>query len=138
MTSAGQQSDGVEESITDWRSSADEGLPDVTPGNAFTRVIMVQRFVVLHRILTCDMTLTQLQIGIVEVPFELESVEGTLRTYRFRNLDESSLRRDLVATGAAVAPFNTIAVAPGLEVRASLLNVQSVPAKPHAALLFYE
>lgn len=121
-----------------WIDAAAEDLPDVPPGNAFTRVIVVQSFVVLHRILTCDMTLTHLQIGAVEVPFELDSVEDALRTYRFRNLNVATLRRDLVATGAAVAPFNMIAVAPCLEVRVSLLNVQSVPAKPHAALLLYE
>jgi hypothetical protein len=116
----------------------DEDLPNVPPGGEHERVLSPQKFVVLHRILTCDMILIRLQIGTVEVPFELDNTDSLQWTYRPRGLDDDLLRNRLVATGAAVATTDSIAVAPGLEVRALLRNESAVPAKPRVALLVYE
>jgi hypothetical protein len=88
--------------ITDWRVR-DEDLPDVAPGADYERVIAPQKFVALRRIVVRDLALVRLQVGAVEeVPFELESAEGPVRTYRLGALGDDGLRRRLVETGAAV------------------------------------
>lgn len=124
--------------LTNWHNRTDEDLPDVPPGAEHERVIAPQRFTVLHRILTYDMALSRLQIGNVEVPFELDSMDGPQRTYRPRGLDDELLRKRLSATGAAVATADSIAIAPCLEVRVRLRNEGDAPTKPRAALLVYE
>ncbi len=130
--------------ITDWRAR-DEDLPDVEPGEEFECVIAPQKFVVLHQVRIVnslpggDMTLAHLGIGNVkEVPFELNGTDGSVRTYRLKGLDNDTLKKALVKTGAAVATRNTIAIAPGLEVRVVLRNEGRAPAKPRAALLVQE
>jgi hypothetical protein len=123
--------------ITDWRTS-EEDLPDVAPGEEYERVIAPQKFVVLRRIIVRDMALIHLQIGVVEVPFELESTDGSVRRYRPKGLDDDALKKRLVATGAAVATSNSIAIAPNLEIRTQLRNEGDAPTKPRAALLVQE
>ncbi len=123
--------------ITDW-SVRDEDLPDVPPGGEHERVIAPQKFVVLRRVIVRDVALVRLRVGAVEVPFELESADGPQRSYKPRGLDDDALKRQLVATGAAVATRDSIAVAPGLEIRARLRNEGDAPAKPRVALLVHE
>ena len=130
--------------ITDWRIK-DSDLPDVAPGDEFERVIAPQKFVVLRRIRVVsvlsggDMTLVRLEIGVVkDIPFELESTDGLVRTYRLKGLDDEDLKRRLVKTGAAVATKDAIAIAPALEVRTILRNEGIRPAKPIVALLVQE
>lgn len=127
--------------ITDWRSH-DKDLPDVRPGGEHEFVIASQKFVVLRLILVIDMVLVRLQIGEVDVAFELENAEGWLalrrRTYRLKDLGDGDIQKRLRATGAAVAPSNTIAIVPGLEVRVLLRNESAVSVKPRAALLVQE
>jgi len=124
--------------ITDWRVRDESKLPDAAPGETFERVIAPQKFVVLRRILVRDLTLIGLQIGTVEVPFELESTDGPQRIYRPTGLGDETLRKRLVATGAAVATEDSIAVAPALEVRTVVRNDGDMPAKPRVSLLVLE
>jgi hypothetical protein len=130
--------------ITDWRVREDD-LPDVAPGEEFEYVIAPQKFVVLHRIRVVsslprgDMALIRLEIGMVkDIPFELESTDGPVRTYRLKGLNDDDLKKRLIKTGAAVATKDSIAIAPALEVRTVLRNEGSRPAKPRAALLVQE
>lgn len=122
--------------ITDWRVR-DEDLPDVPPGGEYTRVIASQRFFVLHRIVTRGLNLRRLQIGALDVPFELEGSDGEIRRYRPEGLDDDAVKQALVLTGAAVVDSNTIAIAPGLEIWLYLRN-ESSPTKPRVALLVQE
>ena len=131
--------------ITDW-STKDDDLPDVTPGETFERVIASQKFIVLHRIRVVDLALDRLEIGVVkDIPFELDSTEGTVRTYRLKGLDDNDLKQRLVRAGAA-AMKDAVAIAPTLEradpvaweVRIVLRNDGSAPAKPRAALIVQE
>ena len=124
--------------ITDWRVRDENALPDVSPGETFERVIAFQKFVVLRRILVNGMSLSQLQIGTVEVPFELETTDGPVRIYRPRDLESDDLAGRLIAVGAKVATNDSIAVAPGLEIRSLLRNEGTTPAKPRIALLVLE
>jgi hypothetical protein len=125
--------------ITDWRVRDENDLPDVPPGDEYERVIAPQKFVVLHRIRVHGMTLVSLRIGAVEaVPFGLTAADGRQRDYAPRDLDDENLRARLVATGAAVATRDSIAIMPGLEVRVVLRNDGSTTAKPRAALVVYE
>lgn len=124
--------------ITDWRVRNEDKLPDVPPGGHYERVIAPQKFIVLHHVLTRDMTLVHLDIGMVkDIPFELESEDGPQRIYRLKDLSDD-LKKALIATGAAAAPQNTIAIAPALEVRTILRNDGNASAKPRASLLVYE
>lgn len=124
--------------ITDWRMS-DADLPDIAPGEEYERVIRPQKFVVLHRILVRDMALIRLQIGAVDgVPFRLEGAEGSRRGYRLTGLDDTDLKKRLIATGATVATPAAIAIVPGLEVRVFLRNEGDAPVKPRCALLVQE
>jgi hypothetical protein len=129
--------------ITDWRTKEDD-LPDVAPGEEYEYVIAPQKFVVLHRIRVVnslpggDLTLVRLKIGAIEdVPFELDRVDGLVRTYRLKGLDNEDLKKLLVRTGAA-AMKAAIAIAPALEVRAVLRNEGTRAAKPRAALIVQE
>ena len=125
--------------ITDWRVRDDSDLPDVPSGGECERVIAPQKFVVLHRIVVRGPSLVRLGIGAVpDVPFELESVDGDVRRYRPRGLDDEAIKKSLVKIGAAVATPNAIALAPGLEVRLQLRNECALPTKPRAALLVQE
>lgn len=124
--------------ITDWSVRDEDELPDVPPGGEHEQAIAPQKFVVLRRIVVRDLTLVRLQIGVVEVPFELETTDGPLRTYRPKSLNDDALKKRLVATGAAVATVDSIAIAPGQEVRVLLRNDGQLPAKPRAALLVQE
>ena len=124
--------------ITDWRVRDESTLPDIAPGEEHERVIAPQKFVVLRRVIVSDLTLIHLQIGAVEVPFDLEVSDGPLRTYKPKSLDDEALKKCLVAIGAAVATVDSIAIAPGLEVRVLLRNDGQLPAKPRAALLVQE
>jgi hypothetical protein len=123
--------------ITDWRTR-EEDLPDVAPGDEYTRVIAPQRFVALRQIVVRDLALRRLEIGTVTVPFELESANDRVRTYRPRGLGNEDLRRSLALTGAAVAASDLIAIAPGLEVRTVLRNEGPTPAKPCMVLIVQE
>lgn len=129
--------------ITDWRTKEDD-LPDVAPGEEYEYVIAPQKFVMLHQIRVVnslhdgDLTLVRLEIGIVnDVPFELDSVKGLVRTYRLKGLDDEDLKKRLVRTGAA-AVKDAIALAPALEVRAVLRNEGTRAIKPRAALIVQE
>ena len=125
-------------SALDWRVR-DEDFPDVLPGGEVEHVIAPQKFVVLHRVIVHDMVLVQLRIGAVEgVPFELESQDGSQRTYKPMGLDDVALKKRLVATGAAVATPDSIAIVPGLEIRVLLQNLGATPVKPRVALLVQE
>jgi hypothetical protein len=124
--------------ITDWRIRDEDDLPDVAPGTEYECVIAPQKFVALRRIVVRDLTLVRLAIGTIKVPFELESADGPVRTYRLRDLGDEDLRRRLVKTGAAVATSEMIAIVPGLEVRTVLRNETTAPAKPRAALIVHE
>lgn len=125
--------------VTDWRVRDEDKLPNVPPGEYYERVIAPQKFIVLRQILVRDMTLSRLEIGMVKnIPFELESEDGPQRIYRLKDLDNDDLKKRLIATGAAVAPQNTIAIAPALEVRTILRNDGNIPAKPRTSLLVYE
>lgn len=123
--------------ITDWRVR-DEDLPDVPPGVEFEYVSRPQKFIVLHRIVVRDVVLARLQVGAVDVLFELESEDGGQRTYKPRGLDDEDLKRLLVAAGAAVVTRDSIAVSPTLDIRALLRNEGDAPVKPRAALLVQE
>jgi hypothetical protein len=124
--------------ITDSRTREND-LPDVAPGAEFECVIASQKFIVLHRIRVVNMALVRLEIGRVkDIPFELESADGPIRTYRLKNLGDDDLKRHLISVGAAVATKDSIAIAPTLEVRVFLRNEGATPAKPRAALLVQE
>jgi len=123
--------------IIDW-SVRDDVLPDIAPGEEYECAIAPQQFVVLRRIYTYGMTLVSLRIGEVEaVPFERIS-DDRQSDYALRGLDNADLRERLIATGAAVATADSIAIVPGLEVRVVLRNEGNVPAKPRAALIVQE
>jgi hypothetical protein len=123
--------------ITDWNTREDD-LPDVEPGAEYERLYASQKFIVLRRVVVRGMALARLQIGAVEVPFELESTGDLTRTYRPTGLDEEHLKQLLVKTGAAVATKDSIAIAPTLEIRVTLRNDGSKPLKPRAALIVQE
>jgi len=123
--------------ITDWRTR-EEDLPDVPPGGEFECVSAPQKFVVVVRVVVRDMILVRLQIGTVEVPFELESIDGSVRRYRPKGLDDAELKKRLIATGAAIATLDSIAIIPNLEIRTLLRNDGDTTAKPRAALLVQE
>jgi len=123
--------------ITDW-GVRDEDLPDVPPGEEHECLSRPQRFIVLCRIVVRGMTLVRLRIGTVEVPFELESTNDAVRRYKPKPKDLDGLKNQLRATGAAVATHDSIAITPGLEIRALLRNEGTVPIKPRAALLVQE
>jgi len=121
--------------ITDWRVR-DDVLPNGTPGETHECAIAPQTFVVLRRIRTYGMTLVSLRIGAVEaVPFGRIADDGHQHDYAPKDLDDASLRERLVATGAAVATADSIAIVPGLEVRVVLRNEGDVPAKPRALIV---
>lgn len=125
--------------ITDWRVRDDSDLPDVPPGGEYECVIAPQKFVVLRQIVVRGPSLVRLRIGgVPDVPFELESVDGDVRRYRPKGLDDESIKKQLVKTGAAAAGPNTIAIAPALEVCLQLRNEGDAPTKPRAALLVQE
>ena len=123
--------------FTDW-GVRDEDLPDVPPGGDHECLSRPQKFILLCRIVVRNMTLVRLKIGDVEVPFELEDTNDTVRRYRPKDLDDAGLKKQLVVTGAAVATHDSIAIVPGLEIRALLRNEGALPAKPRAALLVQE
>jgi hypothetical protein len=130
--------------ITDWRHR-DEDLPDVPPGWEYERVITPQKFIVLRRVIVHNyMILIRLQIGTAEVPFELENEDDSQwsergsRIYKPKGLDDKALKKSIVATGAAVATSDSIAIVPGLEIHATLRNDRGIPTKPRASLLVQE
>lgn len=127
--------------ITDWRTEDDE-LPDVAPGAEFERVITAQRFIILHRIRVVStqpdgaMILARLEIGALLVPFELDSVDGLVRTYRLKDLDGNSQKSLLLAGAAAMK--TAVAIAPAMNVHTILRNEGTRPAKPRVALIVQE
>ena len=125
--------------ITDWRVRDESTLPDLLPGDEYERVIAPQKFVVLHRIIIRGPNLIRLGIGgVPDVPFELESVDGDVRRYRAKGLNDEALKKQLVKVGAAASGPNAIAIAPGLEICLQLRNEGAAPTKPRAALLVQE
>jgi hypothetical protein len=60
------------------------------------------------------------------------------RNYKPAGLAVAPLKKRLIATGAAVATADSIAITPGLEVCLVLRNEGQVPVKPRAALIVYE
>jgi hypothetical protein len=127
--------------ITDWRVR-DEDLPDVPPGGEHDRAITPQKHVVLCRIVVRDLRLVRLQVGEVEVPFELDSEDGALRTYRpacqRRGVPLSTLIAALVRAGAHPTSSDEIGIPAALDVRVTLRNDTDAPARPRAALLVRE
>ena len=123
--------------ITDWRDRDESALPDMPPGGEYERVIAPQKFIVLHRILVAGPTLVGLRIGTAsDVPFELVSVDGEVRHYQPKNVDQEPIKDQLATTGAAAASSNMIAIPPGVEIRLQLRNEGGgAPTKPRAALL---
>ena len=118
-------------------SDADD-LPDLQPGEEVECVIVPQKFVVLRRVHVQELllTLVRLQIGNhVEVPFELVTVDGY---YRLTGLDNPDLQKRLGTAGAAVAPHNTIALSPAVDVVCLLRNDGAVSVRPRVALLVQE
>jgi len=109
--------------ITDWKIR-DADLPSLPPGEEYERVIAPQKFVLLLQIAALNVILVRLYVGAVEVPFELlPTADDRTLTYRPTGLsDNEDLKRRLVDTGAALATPNSIAMAPGLEVRAIVRN----------------
>lgn len=125
--------------ITDWRIRNDADLPEVRPLEDHEYVIAPQKFVILRRILVRDLHLVRLCIGAAdEIPFKLESTDGFRRTYRPSGLENEALKKRLLAVGAAAAPHDEIALAPGLEVRMLLHNKSSTTTKLRVALLVQE
>lgn len=105
---------------------SDADLPTLAPGEEYERVIRPQMFVILLQIATLNVDLVRLQLGAVEVPFELlPNMDGRTRTYRptgFTGLDGADLKQRLVEIGAAIATPHSIAMVPGLDVRAIVKN----------------
>lgn len=111
-------------SLPDWRVRDENALPDVPPGEEVERVFTPQTHVRLCQILVQSLRLIRLQVGNVSVPFKLEVVEDLLRTY------ESTMFRAVLTS--------EIAVLAGMDVRLTLRNVDSTPAKPRATLFVRE
>ena len=125
--------------ITDWRVRDENDLPDVPPGGEYERVIAPQKFIVLRQIIVRGPSLVRLQIGgVPDVPFELEGVDGEIRRYRPKDLEQESMKKQLVNVVAAAAGPSVIAISPGLEVRLQLRNEGDAPTKPRVALLVHE
>ena len=125
--------------ITDWRVRDESDLPDIPPGGEYECVIAPQKFVVLRQIIVRGPSLVRLQIGAVpDVPFELEGVDGEIRRYRPKDLEQEPIKKQLVKVGATAAGPNMIAISPGLEVRLQLRNDGDAPTKPRSALLVHE
>ena len=102
---------------------SDADLPALAPGEEYERVITPQKFIILLQIATLNVDLVRLQIGVVEVPFELlPNMDGRTKTYRPTGLDSDDLKRRLVGAGATVATSHSIAMAPGLDVRTVVKN----------------
>lgn len=118
--------------------------PDLLPGEVRVLVLVTQQFSLLQYVLLSpDAALTHLQISGVEiscaqVPYAEVPPEDPWQRYRFRGLDDPALRRALITHGAAVAPQDTIAVSPGVEIQLHLRNAGAAPARPRAALLVHE
>ena len=115
-----------------------EDLPDILPGEELEIVCSSTEFIVLRHVLTRGAILIHLQIGDIEVPFELDSTEGPYRTYTPRDLNNPALRDRLIATNPLPIGSTSIAIAPNLEIRARLNNEESTPTRPRAALLVHE
>jgi hypothetical protein len=113
--------------IINWGICDDAALPDVPPGEEYERVITAQRCVVLCRILVRDLHLVHLQVGVVELAFELYNDSGHLRTYRPARYGH--LR---------VWPRDEVSLLVGLDVRVVFRNGGVAPVKPRAALLVRE
>ena len=102
---------------------SDADLPDLAFGEEYEHVITPQKFVILLQIAVLNVDLVRIQIGKVEVPFELlPNLDGRTKTYRPAGLDNDDLKRRLVETGATVATPHSIAMAPGLDVRTIVKN----------------
>lgn len=126
--------------ITDWNIRSEKDLPNMLPGHEQECVIAPQTFVVLRKILVGDyLALVRLEIGAVrEVPFEMEPSLSYQRSYRLKGLDDEALKKSLLMVGAAVATKDTIALAPGLEVRMLLRNDRGITTKLRAGLFVQE
>ena len=124
--------------LTDWRVS-DADLPNLASGEEYERVMTPQKFVILLQIATLNVDLVRLQIGAVEVPFELlPNMDGRTKTYRPAGLDDADLKQRLVKTGAAVATPHSIAMVPGLDVRAIVKNTGECSTRFRVAVVVQE
>lgn len=107
-------------SIADWGPEND--LIDVEPGAEIEVCTRAQRFSVIHGVIVGrDLTLLRLEVGPVEVPFDSIVTTGPQWMYRL-DLADPALPLRLLRCGAAVAPRGTIAIVPGMEVRATVRN----------------
>lgn len=127
---------------TYWRTpgrSPGRDLPALAPNDECDHVILPQRFIVLHRIITHGPILVGLTVGAcADVPFELESTDGDVRHYRLKDLDVRFFDRALAKVGAAAVDSKAIAIPPGMEVRLQLRNESAGKLKPRAAILVEE
>lgn len=130
--------------ITDWRTN-EEDLPDLALDQDYERVIVPQRFCVLHRIIVHGswLRLVSLRIAALNVPFELEleredDVNNEIHNYRLR-LDPATLATLKKCTpGAAAIGDHALALLPGMNVTLQLRNTGVALAKPRAALVVQE
>ncbi|HSX22384.1 MAG TPA: hypothetical protein VLE97_06365 [Gaiellaceae bacterium] len=133
--------------ITDWRTK-DEDLPDIAPGAEYERVIVTQKFVVLHRIVTRGPSLIRLQLPVktfgrdldpVRLPFELENVDGNIHTYKLKINSETlhAIKTYATPAAAAIGP-HALALLPAVEICLALRNEGDAPTKPRAALVVQE
>lgn len=124
--------------IDDWRIS-NVDLPALAPGEEHERVVTPQKFVILLQIATLNVDLVRLQIGAVEVPFELlPNMDGRTKTYRPAGLDDADLKQYLVKTGAAIATPHSIAMVPGLDVRTIVKNTGECSTQFRVAVVVQE
>lgn len=125
--------------VTDWCIPDESLLSDLAPSESCAREITPQKNVVLRKILVPNFSLIRLGIGEVdEVPFELESADGRLRTYRPAIPSDDPVVSQLDWTGARMVARDAIRVVAGLTVWLILRNDTDAPAKPRASLLVEE
>lgn len=120
--------------ITDWRVRDEDALADVAPGEEYERVITPQKPVTLRRIL-CNLCLERLQVGPVDIPFEITADDGQIR---YKPIWLHRVRDALARAGSGARGDDGVVVAAGQDVRILLRNETDAPAKPRAALLIEE
>lgn len=116
--------------IIDWRVRDEDSLPDVAPGEECERVITPQKHVVLRRI-RCDLCLVRLQVGPIEVPFEIAADDGQIW---YKPIWLHRVRRELEGIGSGVSGADGVLVVAGLDVRLVMKSNYAAPLKPRVAL----
>jgi hypothetical protein len=132
--------------ITDWRTK-DEELPDLVLDQDYERVIVPQKFCVLHRIIVRGrwLRLVGLRIAAVaNIPFELDSTEAAeaaeAEIHHYRLKLDPATREDLkkCAPAAAAIGDHALALLPGLYIALQVRNTDAAPTKPRVALVVQE